>query len=92
MASKAKPSDRQLAGQIKNGQTYAFDQLFDRYSQQLYRFSKSLLKSHEDAEEVVQEVFFRIWKKRDELNERRSFSLFYFLLLTISLLINSGNE
>ena len=78
MVSKDKPSDKQLAGQIKKGQTHAFDQMFDRYSQQLYRFSKSLLKNHEDAEEVVQEVFFRIWKKRDELNERKSFQSFLF--------------
>ena len=78
MVSKDKPSDKQLADQIKKGQTYAFDQMFDRYSQQLYRFSKSLLKNHEDAEEVVQEVFFRIWKKRDELNERKSFQSFLF--------------
>ncbi len=78
MVSKDKPSDRQLANQIKKGQTHAFDQLFDRYSQRLYRFSKSLLKNHEDAEGVVQEVFFRIWKKRDELNERRYFQSFLF--------------
>ncbi len=78
MVSKDKPSDRQLAGQIKKGQTHAFDQLFDRYSQRLYRFSKSLLKNHEDAEEVVQEVFFRIWKKRNDINERKSFQSFLF--------------
>lgn len=78
MGSKAKLSDRQLANQIKKGQTHAFDQLFERYSQRLYRFSKSLLKNHEDSEEVVQEVFFRIWKKRDELDERKSFQSFLF--------------
>jgi len=78
MVLKAKLSDRQLADQIKKGQTYAFDQLFDRYSQPLYWFGKSLLKNREDAEEVVQEVFFRIWKKRDELDERRSFQSFLF--------------
>lgn len=78
MVSKAKQSDSQLADQIKKGQTHAFDQLFDRYSQRLYRFSKSLLKNHEDAEGVVQEVFFRIWEKRDELNERKSFQSFLF--------------
>jgi len=78
MVSKAEISDKQLAGQIKKGQTRAFDQLFERYSQRLYRFSKSLLKNHEDAEGVVQEVFFRIWKNRDELNERKSFQSFLF--------------
>ncbi len=78
MASQIQQSDRQLTDQIKNGQTHAFDQLFDRYSQRLYRFSKSLLKNHEDAEGIVQEVFFRIWKKRDELNEKKSFQSFLF--------------
>jgi len=78
MVSKAKPSDKQLTDQIKKGQTHAFDQLFDRYSQRLYRFSRSLLKNHEDAEGVVQEVFFRIWKKRDELDERISLQSFLF--------------
>ena len=78
MSSEVKPSDKQLTDQIKNGQTHAFDQLFDRYSQRLYRFSKSLLKNNEDAEGIVQEVFFRIWKKRDELNEKKSFQSFLF--------------
>ena len=78
MSSEVKPSDRQLTDQIKNGQTHAFDQLFDRYSQRLYRFSKSWLKNNEDAEGIVQEVFFRIWKKRDELNEKKSFQSFLF--------------
>ena len=78
MVSKTQQSDRQLADLIKKGETHAFDQLFDRYSQRLYRFSKSLLKNHEDAEGIVQEVFFRIWKKRDELNEKKSFQSFLF--------------
>ena len=78
MDSIVKLSDRQLTDQIKNGQTHAFDQLFDRYSQRLYRFSKSLLKNHEDAEEIVQEVFFRIWEKRDDIDEKKSLQAFLF--------------
>jgi len=78
MSSKLKHSDKQLADQIKKGQSHAFDQLFEQYSQPLYRFSKSLLKNHENAEGVVQEVFFRIWKKRDELTNIRSFQSFLF--------------
>lgn len=73
-----KASDSQLALQIKKSQKHAFDELFERYSQPLYRFSKSLLKNHEDAEGVVQEVFFRIWKKRHQLDEEKSFRSFIF--------------
>lgn len=78
MISKGQLSDRELTAQVKKGQLNAFDQLFGRYNQRLYRFNRSLLKNHEDAEELVQETFFRIWKKRDELNERKSFRSFLF--------------
>ena len=78
MTPEKKASDSQLAAQIKMSQKHAFDQLFERYSQPLYRFSKSLLKNHEDAEGIVQEVFFRIWKKRREIDESRSFSSYLF--------------
>ena len=78
MTPEKKASDSQLAAQIKMSQKHAFDQIFERYSQPLYRFSKSLLKNHEDAEGIVQEVFFRIWKKRREIDESRSFSSYLF--------------
>lgn len=78
MTPGKKASDSQLAAQIKKSQKHAFDQLFERYSQPLYRFSLSLLKKHEDAEEVVQEVFFRIWKTRRTIDESRSFSSYLF--------------
>jgi len=56
MSSGNRTTESLLAAQVKKGQKHAFDQLFARYSQPLYRFSKSLLKNHEDAEGVVQEV------------------------------------
>jgi RNA polymerase sigma-70 factor (ECF subfamily) len=33
----------------------------------LFRYALSLLKDKEDAEDIVQEVFMRLWQKRDEL-------------------------
>ena len=80
MIKKAKQSDSELADKIKSGQLKAFDQLYERYSQNLYRFVLSLLKTHEDAEGVVQEVFFRVWKKRKELSGRKSFQSFLFTI------------
>ncbi len=73
-----KQSDKRLSAQLKKGSTMAFNQLFEKYGQRLYGFSLSLIKNHEDAEGIVQEVFFRIWKKRDELNERKDFQAFLF--------------
>lgn len=80
MGSKSNESDRELVRRLKMGQIDAFDQLFERYNQNLYRFGRSLLKTHEDAEEVVMEVFLQVWNKQHELQEQKSFKSFLFTL------------
>jgi RNA polymerase sigma-70 factor (ECF subfamily) len=41
-------------------------------------FARGILKSHEDAENIVQEVFIKIWEKHKELDENQSFESFVF--------------
>jgi RNA polymerase sigma-70 factor (ECF subfamily) len=38
----------------------------------LFRFAKRILEQTEEAEDVVQEVFIRLWNKREKLDEYRS--------------------
>lgn len=38
----------------------------------LYRFAKRFLEDHEDAQDIIQEVFIRLWNRRDKLDEYRS--------------------
>jgi RNA polymerase sigma-70 factor (ECF subfamily) len=38
----------------------------------LFRFAKRFLENTEEAEDVVQEVFIRLWNRRDKLDEYRS--------------------
>jgi RNA polymerase sigma factor (sigma-70 family) len=42
----------------------------------LYRFSKRILDDPEEAKDIVQEVFIKLWKKGDELKEYRSIEAF----------------
>ena len=74
-------NDKQLVAKLRNNEVQAFDSLFHKYSEKLYRFSFSLLKNEEDSKEVVQEVFFRIWNKRFDMDSTKSFKS---LLFTIS--------
>jgi len=74
-------NDKQLVTKLRNSEVKAFDSLFHKYSEKLYRFSFSLLKNEEDSKEIVQEVFFRIWNKRFEMDSSKSFKS---LLFTIS--------
>ena len=42
----------------------------------LFRFAKRLLGNREDAEDLVQEVFIKLWQKLDSLDEKRNFNAF----------------
>lgn len=67
-----------LVSQLINNDKKAFDMLYYRYSQKLYSFSFSFLKNEEDSKEIVQEVFFRVWNKRHEINSTKSFKSYLF--------------
>ena len=65
---------------LQQGDVKAFDELYGKYSQRLYNFSLKYLKSAEEAEEVVQEVFLYIWDKRDGLKPDNSFNAYIFTI------------
>jgi len=67
---------RNLAG----GNLLAFNSLFKNYSSRLYRFALGYLKSADEAEELVQEVFTIIWEKRRDLKEGYSFRSYLFTI------------
>ncbi|HEV8305130.1 MAG TPA: RNA polymerase sigma-70 factor [Gemmatimonadales bacterium] len=56
--------ERAWADRIRAGDMEAFQALYRAYWQRLYAFAFRYVRSKEDAEEVVQEVFFRIWRAR----------------------------
>jgi RNA polymerase sigma-70 factor (ECF subfamily) len=72
--------DRGLVEGLKQGKSSALDELFRKYSKKLYLFSYSLLKNHEDAEEIVQETFFRIWVRKKDISANKSFSSYLFTI------------
>ena len=65
---------------LKEGDLRAFNELFDHYGKRLFRFSMGYLKSELDAEEVVQEVFIKIWNNREELSVQKSFESYLFTI------------
>lgn len=63
---------------FKEGNEQAFEKLFEQYHKKLYAFLFRLLNSKEDAEEIVQETFIKIWEKREDFNEGYPFQSFLF--------------
>jgi RNA polymerase sigma-70 factor (family 1) len=78
MNEKGRYTESRWVAALKNGNALAFDELFRIYGKRLYHFSLGYLKSKTDAEEVVQEVFMKIWHNRSSLDPELSFNAYLF--------------
>ena len=65
-------TDDILCNRIKNGDQAAFKVLFDRYYESLYRFFCHRGMDYEMAEDMAQDIFVRVWQKRNSLNPEKS--------------------
>ncbi len=72
--------DRILIEELLNGNLKAFDILFNKYAKRLYGFSIRYLKSATEAEELVQDVFFKVWENRNILKKELSFKSYLFTI------------
>lgn len=57
----------ELLKAVAAGELEAFRELYDRYIQQVYAYSYFLTRSNEQSEDLSQELFTKIWTKRNEL-------------------------
>ena len=62
-------TDRELLQQVAGGDKPAFRKLFDLYRMRLFSFVLKLTNSRVDAEEIVQDVFTKLWESRSSLTE-----------------------
>ncbi|MFV0483911.1 MAG: RNA polymerase sigma factor, partial [Bacteroidales bacterium] len=80
MGFKDNIPDEQLVNSLKHGDVHAFNLIFENYSSKLYIFALEYLKSKEEAEELVQEVFTTIWDRRKKLKAELSFKSYIFTI------------
>ena len=79
--------ERELILLLKQGSKDAFTALYKQYWKQVYNFSRLYLTSADAAEEVVQEVFIKIWETREFLREDDHFKGLLFII-TRNLIFN----
>jgi len=72
--------DNELIEQLRDGDIEAFDQVYQRYAGKLYSFSLKYLKSKEEAEELVQSVFLKVWENQAKLKKETSFKSYLFTI------------
>ena len=82
---------RLLSAITLNNDQAAYKELFILLHGRLKKFAYSILKSGEEAEELVSDVFIRIWQKKDQLTVIES-PLLYFYATTKNLALNRLNK
>ena len=70
----------QLVKKLKTGDLNAFNQLFNVYSSRLYHFAYGYFKSKDEAEELVQETFCKVWERKNDLKEEFQFRSYLFAI------------
>lgn len=80
MQSKGDKQSKELIKKLKKGDKSAFDTLFFAFEPTLYAYAMKLTHHTEDAKEVVQEVFLKVWERRQFIDPKYSFESFLYTI------------
>jgi RNA polymerase sigma-70 factor (ECF subfamily) len=73
-------SDKELMEKVKSDDTFAFSVLVDRYKVKLFNLVCRLLRSKEEAEDILQETFLRVYRERESYDPTYSFSTWVYTI------------
>jgi RNA polymerase sigma-70 factor (ECF subfamily) len=82
------PSDKQLTARIKKSNKQAFETIYFRYYKLLFHYTVSRIQNSETAEEIIQEIFKRLWQNRKGLDPNKSIK-YYLFRIANNLLIDN---
>lgn len=85
MANLKNYSDLELVPLIQKGIKVAYQELYERYAPRIYQFALSYLRNELDSEELVQDVFLKIWEKREKLDSTKNIKSFIFKIAVNSI-------
>ncbi|MVT12034.1 RNA polymerase sigma factor [Chitinophaga tropicalis] len=74
------PEERKLLLQIARGDESAYTLVFNHYSKQVFNAAMLYLKDEGTAREVVQEIFLKVWLKREAMPGVEDLTSYLFIL------------
>ena len=78
MSAAPNCNEKSLLQQIAEGNEQAFKSLFDKYRSRLFYYISRIVKSDQIAEELVMDVFLKIWVGRKIVTQIENFDAFLF--------------
>jgi RNA polymerase sigma-70 factor (ECF subfamily) len=71
---------QELLNRLKKGDMLAFDQVYELYSHKLFSFVFKILKNDVEVDDIVQEVFVKIWESRHKLEDYKLLNSYIFTI------------
>jgi len=71
-------TEKELVKKLREGDSFAFEVLFYKYRNKVKGFAVKLVPSQIDPEEIVQEVFVKVWLKKDAIDPEKDFQSYLF--------------
>lgn len=81
----------ELVGLLQTGDQKAYNNLYKLFAPKILNTCKKMYLNQQDAEEVVQEVFLKVWEKRVQLDNTLSFNA-YLLAIMRSLIFKRSRK
>ncbi len=75
-----KQRDYNLIKRVQNGDMVAFSEIVDKYKNRLMNTIVRMISSQQEAEDVVQETFLRVYQHRDSFDFRHCFSTWLYTI------------
>jgi RNA polymerase sigma-70 factor (family 1) len=67
-----KYSDKELTDLLKSGDQSAFTEIYNRYWSVMYAHVYKMLRDREEAKDVIQEIFSKLWLKATEIRSNQN--------------------
>ena len=78
MTERSLYNERELLVQVSNGNELAFRELFNNYHGKLYTYILKITGSNETAEDIVHDVFLKLWLQKERLPEIQQLNAYLF--------------
>jgi RNA polymerase sigma-70 factor, ECF subfamily len=75
---EARAEDERLIARVVKGDRRAFELLYDRYAATVFGLALKMLGDREIAEDAVQEIFVRVWRRLGSFDRSRAFAPWLF--------------
>ncbi|MGQ8336938.1 RNA polymerase sigma factor [Sunxiuqinia sp. A32] len=70
----------ELIDRLRNGDILAFDYIYEQYSHKLFSFIFKILKDEAESDDIVQEVFVKIWESKDKIGDFQLLNSYIFTI------------